>query len=212
MNVSNVALISQYVDSRNPIDPALMHVDSTYYNASLLKEIKGDSLAVGLKRVALHKAALGDAYTYRTACLPVPVFADSLALSDFHVADIELEDDNSETPVESFLIGQLSNVSWSATEGLEIGNDGVVKVLKSGTHTLTLTSLNTPETLTRKYTVKVTASGIDSPEQDAKEITSIEYYSLNGVRLSAPEINTPCIARIIYVDGTTATKKLLITK
>ncbi len=210
--VSNVALLSEYVDTRNPIDPALMRVDSTYFNASSLKEIEGDSIAVGLKRLALHKAALGDAYTYRTACLPVPAFADSLALSDFYAADIELEDENSDATVDSFKIGQLPNVSWSATEGLEITADGEVKVLKSGTHTLTVTSLNTPETLTRTYTVKVTASGVDSMEQDAKEIASIEYYTLNGVRIAAPEINAPCIARISYVDGTTATKKLLITK
>lgn len=210
--VSNVALISSYVDTRTPIDPALMHVDSTYYNRTALGSFANDTLAVGLSNLQLQTAALGNAYTYRRACFPVLAFVDSLPLSDFHAVDIDYADnDSAQSITNGFHVGMRPNVVWSTSDGLRIDEGGHVYLLKEGTHTLTATVLNTKEPLSKQYTVNVITLGVSDLDNDGKEIATTEYYSLSGIRLQSPIPGTPCIARIRYTDGTTATRKILIT-
>ena len=210
--VSNVALISSYVDTRTPIDPALMHVDSTYYNRTALGSFANDTLAVGLSNLQLQTAALGNAYTYRRACFPVLAFVDSLPLSDFHAVDIDYADnDSAQSITNGFHVGMRPNVVWSTSDGLRIDEGGHVYLLKEGTHTLTATVLNTKEPLSKQYTVNVITLGVSDLDNDGKEIATTEYYSLSGIRLQSPISGTPCIARIRYTDGTTATRKILIT-
>ena len=59
--------------------------------------------------------------------------------------------------------------------------------------------------------MNVITLGVSDLDNDGKEIATTEYYSLSGIRLQSPISGTPCIARIRYTDGTTATRKILIT-
>lgn len=210
---SNVAIISSFVDTRNPIDPSLMRVDSTYFYSTVLKPIPNDSLAVGLSGAKMHNAPLGENFIYRKACLPVLAFVDSTKLGDFYAADIEFHENDSAFSVNNpFFVGILPNVKWTASPGLQLYETGKVRNLKTGEHTLTVSTLDTENPLTRTYKVNVITLGIDNPADDAKEIETIEYYDLAGLRLAAPVPGQPCIARIRYLDGTTATRKLIITQ
>ena len=83
---SNVALISHYVDTRNPIDPALMHVDSAYFASDVCPAIAGDTLATPLTRAELMTAPLGEGFLYREYCLPTLHSLDSLAVANVHTA------------------------------------------------------------------------------------------------------------------------------
>lgn len=107
-HVANIALISHYVDTRNPIDPTLMHTDSVYFDNEVCTAFAGDTIGKGLTRVELLTAPLGDAFTYRPACLPTLSFMDSVAVASFHAAHILLnEGDSFDNVNKSFRVGMM---------------------------------------------------------------------------------------------------------
>ena len=209
---SNVALISHYVDTRNPIDPALMHVDSAYFASDVCPAIAGDTLATPLTRAELMTAPLGEGFLYREYCLPTLHSLDSLAVANVHTACLAFPFGGSADNVtERFRFGTPAHVVWTASDNLAIYGEGKVRALGTGKGWLRVATDDPASPLYKQYEVNVTTvSGVDTIDS-TREVQSVEYYSLDGLRLTAPTVGRPCIERVRYTDGTVATRKVLVT-
>lgn len=173
--------------------------DSVYFD-----DVVATTAAVGtpLSTKALTQAAMGDAFTYATACYPVLIPADTLA--QWHAATVLLDDaDTWQSVAHNLTIGTPDGIVWTASPNLTIDGStvgstalGEAWLTKTyGTHQCT-------------YKLNITAlTGLEEIENNA-QVVGIDYYDLQGRKLQRPTWGI--ILQVTrYSNGKVATEKLL---
>lgn len=211
--MANIALISHYVDTRNPIDPTLMHTDSVYFDNEVCTAFAGDTIGKGLTRVELLTAPLGDAFTYRPACLPTLSFMDSVAVASFHAAHILLnEGDSFDNVNKSFRVGMMPRAQWTGSDNVSINAEGVASVLGTGDGWVKVTTDEPGSDLEKSFELKFASSGVEGTLIDGREVKSREFYTSDGMRVAEPVNGRIYIVRTLFTDGTTSTEKAIYVK
>ncbi len=211
--MANIAQISHYVDSSNPIDPTLMHTDSVYFDNEVCTIFEGDSIGKGLTRVELMTASLGNSFTYRPACLPTLAFMDSVAIASVYAAHILLnEGDSFENVNKSFLVGMMPRAVWTCSDNVSIDADGIAYVLSVGDGWVKVTSDDPNCDIEKSFELKFASSEVNGTFIDGREVKSREFYTTDGMRVAEPVAGRIYIVRTLFTDGTFATERAIYVK
>lgn len=193
--VANVTVTDTYYDSQA--------VNSTFAN---------DTAAKAVPTAALTQLNWGDScWTMRANCYPaVKTLADSAIVKLYSAALAIAPGDKRDAVTESFNVGVPEGVEWTVSDNLRIDEDGHI----------TLVNINGGETATLKasiggnsleYTITLLKpSGAEQIDAD-KEVERMEYVGVNGMVYSHP-VEGVNIVRTIYKDGTSSTRKMIITR
>lgn len=209
--VSNFALLG--LDTKN-VKPELMKLDSVYFDTDTCVNFGVEAYGKGLSRKELMTAALGDAFRYGKACLPILANLDSVAVANFHAAYIDFKDgDSPESVSKSFTVGLQPNVTWTSSSNLEISDEGEV-VIKNDGKGWVMAETTLPDTgktkLQKVYSVTLAVSGAADEIADGKEIKAVEYFNLNGVAVERPAAGGIYIIRTRYTDGSSQVRKAVV--
>lgn len=196
--VSNIATFSTAaVENTDQIS-----VSHAYFDKDVCETFADDKFAEGLTRAELMKADLGDSFTYRKACLPTLPFMDEVPMACFHAAHYELSADDSLDNVNApFHIGLMPHVVWTSSDNVEISEEGVVSAIDKGEGWVKATTDEEGSDLAKTFNLNLMYSGVETIGGDSLEVKTIEYYTLDGIRVAEAPADSFYIVKITYVDG-----------
>lgn len=209
-----VAQVSHYVDTRNPIDPALMTVDSVYFDKEVCTDLLAtDTLGRGLTKIELMTAALGNAFTYRPACMPSLAFLDSVPVAAFHAAHILFgEGDSADNVNKTFRVGAMPAVVWTSSPNITIDAEGLATVDGIGDGWVKVTPADPESTLEKMFTLVLKTSGIEEALADTRTVAQRRWFTLGGVSIDEPSAPGLYIVVTRFTDGTTESRRVMIAR
>lgn len=201
----NIATLSSAaVENRD-----LISVHHAYFDTDICVSFADDEYGEGLSRSELMKADLGDAFTYRPACLPTLPFMDEIPLACFHAAHYELAEGETPDDVRTpFLIGLMPHVTWSSSDNIEISESGIVSALVDGTGWIRAMAESSGTLLEKTFDVNISHSGVDGIVDEGCQIVRVEYYTLDGFSVKSPGKGTHVIRKVTYADGSCEVAKV----
>lgn len=197
--VSNIATVSTAATENTDI----ISVSNAYFDKDVCETFADDKFAQGLTRAQLMKADLGDSFTYRQACLPTLPFMDEVPMACFHAAHYELDGEDTLDNINApFHIGLMPHVVWTSSDNIEISEEGVVSAIDKGEGWIKATTDEEDSDLAKTFNLNLKYSGVEGISGETAEVKSVEYYTIDGLRIAeAPETGF-YIVKITYVDGT----------
>lgn len=186
--------------------------ENNYYLSSVNPELTTDAKC-GAKAVGeteLMDLNLGEGFCHSEASYPTPAYASDKSEARFHTARYRLADNDSENNISTdFKIGTARGLYWSTNKPHLITiTDSDVKVEKQNGEVFYLTCKEGNREKTYEFQLAI-GSGIEENDT-VKEVSSIRYYSLEGVELPEPTVNVPMIVITTYSDGTSAVRKAVV--
>lgn len=191
-------------------------IENSYYDSQMagmsLKETYADAsneAVKGLPTTQLFKAPLGAAFTTYENGYPMP---SVLATKDFvlmaSAAVILNTGDNADRVKDSFKVTVPAGATWSAPN---------MTFSQHGTAIWTAADLvnRTPVTVTvgnHRHNIMIqltTTTGVNGVDGDNGDIREVQYYNLQGIRLSAPMPGVN-VRVTIYNNGTRRTERIMI--
>lgn len=202
---------------------AIMHVDATqtkveidsaYYN----REVIGDFLTndadqarcTPLLTKELLTAGLGDAFDYHPNALPtLKVHANAI---DLNVAAAILNfkgDENANSFRTSLFVELFPGTQWSVTPNLKMYGNKIWVVADKDKDPAVITLKG--NRLTRTFNLITDNHGniVNSIDGD-KEVLKVTYFTLAGIEIPKPAQGTTVIERVVYTDGTSVTRKVIV--
>lgn len=196
VNITNVTYTDVYFDRQ--------YAGATYAN---------DADTMALPTVALTKLQLDSTWTLRANCYPVmSALADSSVVKFYSAALVLDSLDARDHVKKAFYVGVPEGVTWTVTRNLLLDADGRVNLANATAgETAKLTvALDGNDKLVREYEIVIEEPSGAADIDAQKEIDHVDYITVNGLVLREPVMGVN-IVRTYYKDGTTSTRKMLIS-
>lgn len=195
----------------NIFSQKIKHGENNYYLSDVNPELTTDKAvgAIGKTKAELLKAKFGDGlYIQPAASFPVPSKLETVAEARWATASYVLSEGDTEQSVsKDFAIAMAPGLSWENDNdkaGTVSDNVFAVKDAKNLDFILTAKCGD----LAKSYKFHIVASsGISDIDADG-DITSVEYFDLEGRRLAVPLTDGVTIVVKHFTDGTSKTEKI----
>lgn len=178
---------------------------------SVTEQVMTGDLVTGITRspisrfIERHATKLGDAFVCNTYCLPMLTAFDTLDVAKAYAAYFLLPKANNNGAIDGIIkLSQLKGVTWTADNLIEINGDEA-KGKKLGDAHLTATCGK----YSRTYIVKVDEFNGVEMITDADEIARVDYFTLDGRRISEPADGQITIAVYTTTSGKTKVRKIM---
>lgn len=101
---------------------------NNYYDVTVNPTLSADELGTGMTTNEMYaNTALGEAFTTHRAAYPTLNGIVDTAASNYFAAGLQLQDgDTQESVTKPFYVGNLGGFTWTASDGVTIGEDGIV--------------------------------------------------------------------------------------
>ncbi len=193
--ITNVVYTNVYFDRQT--------VGATYAN---------DADTMALPTVAITTLNLDDSWAMRPNCYPVMSrLADTDVVKLYSAAVVLDSLDTHDNVTKKFYVGMPEGVQWTASDNLQIGNDGLVSLINTeGGEVATLKAALEGDTrFGLEYVLTLAApSGVQETLAD-KEVDHVDYITISGLVLTQP-VEGVNIMRTYYKDGSVSSKKVLV--
>lgn len=186
-------------------------VTNIYYDRNDNPVARGvDSRAHGVTWREMFTAALGDRYSYATACYPILAWADDNIYAEHAAASILplIEQDMPSCINGPITLGNRGHLDWTwDTRRFVKYEDNSVRPVHTGDSWLRVTAGN--GALERTFHVYINSYNGSASGTEIKEVGKVEYYTPQGVRLADPARGVPVIEIITYKDGTRRSRTVI---
>lgn len=167
--------------------------------------------AKGMTEDELRDAPLGDGFYYNRAALPT--IDGMLKPERMHFAaaryDIAGEGETAENLRSHLYLPFFSTLQWTSEQDV-VFSEPCAYPQKVGEFSILCTA---PESnLSKSFKFNLTYYGSVDEIAGGREVLSMTYYDLSGRIMSAPIVGTPMIVVSRYADGTSETRRVIITK
>lgn len=190
----------------------VVHGAGNYYQSDVNGELATDQTvgALGETKARMLEAPFyKDIFAIHAASYPTPAGLDSIPEARWITATYVLHDGDTENALKKDMrLAVAPGLSWEVDKpAIAEVREGKLHLFKAHEVDILLTARCGD--LSKQYSFHITdSSGIAGADADA-DVVDVEYFTLDGLRLSAPVPGQPCIVRLTRADGTVATRKVL---
>lgn len=190
-------------------------ISNCYYDSDVNpKPLENEALITALTSEDLFRANLGDQFVYHVAAYPTLYAFDHIGVANCFASDVEMiNDDDDLTKVTGpFNVANLEGVVVTASDNLELG-DGIATPKATGDAWIKYTATIADKMVENQIDLVIASvTGISDVLDNGKAVQSRTFFNLGGVEVPNPEEGQIYIVVTKYVDGTTATKKVLLKR
>lgn len=173
-----------------------------------------DTSAVALSTAGICRLSLDSTWTSRPNCYPVPAALADSGIVNLYSAALVLDSlDTRDAVTKAFWVGKPNGITWTVSDNLSLGNDGRVALANINVgETATLrASIDGDNSHFLEYTLTLLSTSGTEQIDAHKEIDHVEYVNIAGIVSSHPFAGVN-VVRTFYTDGTTSTKKVVISQ